>query len=194
MEVRVRTSRVRPRNRSRVSGIVESDFSRRYFRRFEAKIFSASARVLEDRLLERLTSLVNDPHDPQVTSVHLTAEEGALPLLSVVLMVDRQRQRGERCLASLLKQSIISKMEIILIDFAGPSEVPLPGASHEKVRLVRLRRGMRYGDAKAVGFLAARGKYAGFFEEHCLADSGWAEEIVEGFSFGAVAVSGEIRN
>ncbi|MFN8533201.1 MAG: glycosyltransferase [Dehalococcoidia bacterium] len=115
------------------------------------------------------------------------------PVLSIVLMVDRRRHRGARALASLLNQSIVDDLEIILLDF-GEGAPPLAGSFDPPVRMVRLRRGLDYGRAKTIGVLAARAPIVAFVEEHCVYAPGWAAAIVAAFGSGVGAVTGEVRS
>lgn len=115
--------------------------------------------------------------------------------MSVVLMVDRRRERGARALASLLRQTILERLEIVLLDFGGPTVAPLPGTADPHVRMIRLRRGLPYGFAKLIGFRAARAPVVAFVEEHCRYAPQWAEAILAEFHDSAVgAVCGEMHN
>jgi glycosyltransferase involved in cell wall biosynthesis len=115
--------------------------------------------------------------------------------MSLVLMVDRRRERAARALASLLRQTILDRLEIVLLDFGGPAVAPVPGADHPRVRLIRLRRGLPYGFAKLIGFRAARAPVVGFLEEHCRYAPRWAEAILAEFHDCTVgAVCGEMHN
>ncbi|MCS6801884.1 MAG: glycosyltransferase [Chloroflexota bacterium] len=119
----------------------------------------------------------------------------APPAMSVVLLVDRRRERGARALGSLLRQTVIDRLEIVLLDFGGPRIPPLPGSEHPRVRTIRLRRGLPYGVAKLIGFRAARAPLVAFTEEHCLYSAQWAEALLAEFADSRVgAVSGEMHN
>jgi hypothetical protein len=116
------------------------------------------------------------------------------PAMTIALMVDRRRERGARALKSLLRQSAIDRLEIVLLDFGGPQAAPLPGSSHPNVRTIRLHRGLPYGVAKALAVRAARAPVVAFVEEHCRYSSRWAAAILAEFSDGVGAVTGEVYN
>lgn len=101
------------------------------------------------------------------------------PELSVILVVGGQRERAAAALRSLLEQSAIDRMEILLFDL-GPEECsPLPGSDHPLVRMTRGGREYLLAGARARGIRAARAPVISFVEEHCLVQPGWAEAILQ---------------
>src|SRR4051812_38020324 len=113
------------------------------------------------------------------------------PELSVIVMVDKQRQRGAECLQALLAQSILNQMEIILIDF---DDVPLPGSDHPNVCVIRQPRTITFGAAKAAGVRHSHAPIIAFVEEHVRVFPGWAEAVVAAHKERYAAISGEIHN
>ncbi len=59
------------------------------------------------------------------------------PALSVILVIGGQRERERRALQSLLGQSAIDRMEILLYDLGPVDCPPIPGSDHPRVRLTR---------------------------------------------------------
>lgn len=116
------------------------------------------------------------------------------PCISIVLIVDRQRQRAERCLQALLGQTMVDRMEILLIDLAAERSGPLSGSRHPSVRPLPASRSLSIGELQASGVLAARAPVVAFLEEHCVAHPGWAEATVEALRSDVAAVGGERRN
>ena len=114
--------------------------------------------------------------------------------MTVILMVDRRRERGARALRSLLEQSCIGQLEVLLIDLAGRQAKPLAGSDHPAVRRVFLPHGTGYGDAKARGVALARAPIVTFFEEHCVAAAGWAEAILKAQDGPFAGVGGEAHD
>jgi len=100
--------------------------------------------------------------------------------LSVVLVVGGQRERAAAALRSLLDQSAIDRMEILLFDLGPEGSPVLPGSEHPQVRLTR-RCGQKHGlaAARADGIRAARSPVIGLIEEHALALPGWAAAMIE---------------
>jgi hypothetical protein len=118
--------------------------------------------------------------------------EAAPPLLSVVLVMDAQRERGEAALRSLLAQALGERMEILLLDFAADRPAPA-GGDHPSVRRIPMKRGASYGTTLAAGVEAARAPVVAFVEEHVRVLPGWAEAIIEAHRGPWAAVCGEVH-
>lgn len=114
--------------------------------------------------------------------------------MSVVLVVDQQRERGARCLRSVLEQSIVDRLEVLLVDLAAPDAGPLRGSDDPRVRVLRLPATASFGELHAEGVLRARAPIVAFLEEHCVALPGWAEALVRTHRGPAAAVGGERHN
>ena len=61
-----------------------------------------------------------------------------IPRMTVLLMVDQQRERGAHCLQSILAQSNIDEIEILLYDNAAETNGPLAGSEHPSVRVLAI--------------------------------------------------------
>ena len=116
------------------------------------------------------------------------------PAVSVIVMVDGQRERGARCLQSILSQSIIDEMEVLLLDFAPPDTPPMRGSEHPSVRVVRMGDTIEFGGARALGVQMARAPIVAFLEEHVIARPGWAEALVRAHRGGWAGVGPEVHN
>jgi len=116
------------------------------------------------------------------------------PRISAIVMVDGQRQRGERCLQSILGQSIIDDIEVLLFDFAPASVARLPSSSHRAIRLLRLNYTIGYGPARGLAVRMARAPIVAFLEEHVLVRPGWAEAMLEAHAGGWAGVGPEVYN
>ena len=101
------------------------------------------------------------------------------PELSVILVVDGQRERAAAALRSLLEQSPVDRMEILLFDLGPEGCRPLPNSDHPSVRMTRAGREYLLAGARARGVRVARAPIVAFIEEHCLAQPGWAEAIIQ---------------
>lgn len=100
------------------------------------------------------------------------------PELSAVLVVGGQRERAAAALRSLLEQSAIDRMEILLLD-VGPEDCrALPGSEHPRVRMMRRGREFLLAAARTEGVRKANAPVVALVEEHCLAHPGWAEAII----------------
>ena len=96
---------------------------------------------------------------------------------------------------SLRHQTMIDRMEILVVDSSAPGTPPLRGSDHPSVRTVKLSRdGTTMAEARATGVRAARAPLVGFLDEHSLALTGWAEALVEAHAGPWAGVGGEIYN
>ena len=109
-------------------------------------------------------------------------------------MVDGQRERGARCLQSILSQSIIDEMEVLVFDFAPPEVPPLRGSEHPSVRVVRVDRALTFGGARAFSVRMARAPIVAFLEEHVVVSPGWAEALLKAHRAGWTGVGPEMHN
>lgn len=100
------------------------------------------------------------------------------PELSVILVVGGQRKRAAAALRSLLEQSAIDRMEVLLFDLGPEESPPLAGSDDDRVRITRYTPEFLLGRARAEGVRAAKAPVVTFLEEHCLAQPGWAEAMI----------------
>lgn len=105
-------------------------------------------------------------------------QRAGTPALSVILAVGGQRERAAAALRSLLEQSAGDQMEILLFDLGPKDCAPLAGSEDHRVRTTRYSSVALLGDARAEGIRAAKAPVVGLFEEHCLAQPGWAEAMI----------------
>lgn len=116
------------------------------------------------------------------------------PLMSVVIIAGSQRERASRCLQSILGQSIVDRMEVLVMDCASPPTPPLAGSEHPNVRVFHLSPQMLYSQARAQAASLARAEIVAFIEEHCLALLGWAEALIRAHEGPWAGVGCEIHN
>jgi len=116
------------------------------------------------------------------------------PALSVILIIADQRERARLSLQSLLRQSLIDHMEVMLFDRGKPGTAPLPESNHDRVRQIRVEQGVDAGWLRAEGVRQARAPLVAFLEEHCLAFPNWAEAILKAFEGPWAGVGPEIYN
>jgi glycosyltransferase involved in cell wall biosynthesis len=103
------------------------------------------------------------------------------PGLSVILIIAGQRERARLSLKSLLRQSLIDQMEIIVVDCSQPGTPPIPGSDHPSVRIIRVAPRPLTGWVRAEAVRAARAPLVAFLEEHAWVFPGWAEGFVKAF-------------
>lgn len=113
--------------------------------------------------------------------------------LTVVIMVDSQRERCAWALESLCKQSAVDRMEILLLDFGTPDQPLVRGSEHPAVRRIGADATMGYGRALATAVGEARAPVVAFVEEHVVVLDGWAQALIDAHRGPWAAVCGEIR-
>lgn len=113
------------------------------------------------------------------------------PELSVILVVGGERERAAAALRSLLDQSVIDRMEILVYDL-GPEGCPLlAGSDDRRVRTTRYGPETQLGDTRAEGVRTAKAPIVALMEEHCLAQAGWADAMIRAHQGPWAAVGGE---
>ena len=105
-------------------------------------------------------------------------EETEAPQLSVILVIGGQRERAAAALRSLLEQSIVHCMEVLLFDLGPENCAAVTGSDHPSVRMTRGGPKDFLATARVEGIHAARSPIVCFMEEHCEVQSGWAEAIL----------------
>lgn len=116
-----------------------------------------------------------------------------MPDLSVLLVVGERRDRAVRALASLLAQSAVDRLEVLLLDCAPGEIPPLPGSDHPAVRTIRIPPGTYFSAAKTLGVREASAPAVAFLEEHVTALPGWAEALIEAHRGPWAGVGGEVH-
>jgi hypothetical protein len=116
-----------------------------------------------------------------------------LPTLSVVLIVDAQRERGGWALAAVLSQKLSGRLEVLLFDFGHAEHPPLAGSDHRDVRVIPARRGTGCGETMAAAVSATRAPVIAFIEEHVVVLEGWAEAIQRAHEGPWAAVCAEVH-
>jgi hypothetical protein len=96
---------------------------------------------------------------------------------------------------SILHQSSIERLDVLLVDCSLPGTPALAGSEHPSVRTIHLpREGTTMAQARAEGVRRARAPLVAFLDEHSFALAGWMEAIVEAHRGPWAAVGGEIYN
>jgi len=113
-------------------------------------------------------------------------------MISIVIPVHNERQRLDRCLAALRRQSARPDLEIVVVDDGSTDE----GVEHLEASGVRVVRQANQGPAAArnTGAASARGDILLFIDADCVADVDWLREMIRPFEDGeVVAVKGAYR-
>ncbi len=113
------------------------------------------------------------------------------PRISVVIPVQNEADKIERCLEAVLSQSL-KPHEVIVVD--GHST----DGTIEKVEKFPVK--LRYegyhtrGGARQVGMENAQGEYVAFTDASCIPGKNWLQNLVKEFSEGVIGVGGQTRN
>ena len=119
------------------------------------------------------------------------------PVATVVIVIDKWRDRAELSLGSILRQGNVAELEILLVDLSSSATPAVPGSDHPNVKVVRMPDALRrstWGEVRAEAVRMARGPFVLFLEEHSAALPGWAEATIAALNDGYVAVSGQVVN
>jgi len=100
------------------------------------------------------------------------------PELSAIVVVGNTRERAQLSLESLYAQTIADRMEMIVIDLKTRDVPELSTSTRIPTRYVTLGRDATWGHARARAARMATAPVVAFIEDHCTADSGWAEALV----------------
>lgn len=114
--------------------------------------------------------------------------------LTVVLAVGARRDRAVGCLASILAQEPIDRLEVLLFELGPEGVAPLPGSDHPSVRVLRRPPDTLYSAAKAEGVRVASAPVVAFIEEHVRAHPGWAAALIEAHRGPWAGVGPEVHN
>ncbi|HYO88766.1 MAG TPA: glycosyltransferase [Candidatus Limnocylindrales bacterium] len=104
--------------------------------------------------------------------------------MTVVLMVDRQRERGARALKSILAQTALDRLCVLLYDFAADVLPPIAGSEHPAVTVVPLHYPSSIGSVRLDAFQRATTPIVAFLEEHTRAYPDWAAALLRRFDGG----------
>jgi hypothetical protein len=100
------------------------------------------------------------------------------PALSAVTVVGSQRARAERTLAGLAEQTVVDRIESVIVDVAptGTARLAVP----ENLRVNYLSRpGIAHGIDRAEGVRNAVAPIVALIEDHAVPAPGWAEALIE---------------
>ena len=114
------------------------------------------------------------------------------PDLSVVVVVGPLRERAAGCLASLLAQDTVARMEVLLIDLRTDLP-PVAGAEHCAVVTLPMPPDTSFAEARVTAIRAARGAVVALVEEHSRALPGWAAAVLGAHADGWAAVASEMH-
>ena len=100
------------------------------------------------------------------------------PELTAVLIAGVCRDRAQRVLAALGRQTVADRMEIVVVDIA-PEDVPrLDAPTNVPANYLSRPDIARWGSARLEAVEAARTPILAFIEDHCFPRTDWAEHVL----------------
>jgi hypothetical protein len=103
-----------------------------------------------------------------------------MPRLTVGLIAGELRNRAERSLEHLLRQTALDQIEIVVID-VRPQKGDFAGADHPRVRYFHRPDLSYYCEMQVELVMQARAPLVAFIEDHSYAVPGWAAAILKTF-------------
>jgi len=113
------------------------------------------------------------------------------PLISVIVPTRDRPRALTHCLASLAAQTVIDRLEVIVVDDGslGAAKIASIAASSGRTRLIR-RDGGGPAAARNAGAREARGSFLCFTDDDCAPLADWAERLAGALEDGADAAAG----
>jgi GT2 family glycosyltransferase len=117
------------------------------------------------------------------------------PALSAVTVVSSQRERAERTLAGLTQQTVVDRIESVVVDAAPPGTPRLTIPNGLRVNYLS-RPGIAHGADRAEGVRHAVAPIVALIEDHAVPAPEWAEALIEAHRgpWGAVGYAFAIRH
>lgn len=109
------------------------------------------------------------------------------PVLSVVLVIGKMRQRGERSLKAILEQETEGPIEVLVVD-TTPEHARIRGGEASNVVYLEYPEAPSFAHAKLFAFSRMSADRVAFVEDHAFVEPGWANGVLKGFETGAEVV------
>lgn len=112
------------------------------------------------------------------------------PALTVVLIIDKHRERAERMLRSVLDQDIADQISVLVYDRASQTARDLPEFHVPNVIYEAVDRKATLGQLQKQAILTTSSDVLAFIEEHVSVPPGWARESLRRHAEGYAGVTG----
>jgi len=112
------------------------------------------------------------------------------PALTVVLVVDKYRDRAQRLMRSVLDQDIADQINILVYDRANQIACDLPEFHAPNVIYEAVDRSVTLGQLQKRAILTNSSDVLAFIEEHSAVPLGWARESLRRHAEGYAGVTG----
>lgn len=121
-------------------------------------------------------------------------EQTVRPRISVVIASVNGPNYVDECLASLERQTLKDRAEVIVADCCGNGVTELVRRKYPRVRLISFAERRPIPELRAVGMKNARGEIIAITEDHCLAEPHWYERILAAHEAHFGAIGGAVEN
>jgi glycosyl transferase family 2 len=98
--------------------------------------------------------------------------------LAVVMVAGECRDRVQRALDALCRQTAIDALEIAVVDVAGDRARELTAPCGAPVRIIRRPGEESWAEARRAGLEGTAAPLVAFVEEHCFVEPDWAEALL----------------
>jgi len=115
------------------------------------------------------------------------------PRLTIGLICGPHRDRGSWALGSLLRQTAINDLRIIVADCASPDSAEIEGCDHPVVQVIKRPSSYNLGAIRAEIVDMAKTPLVGFLEEHAIAFPKFAAGLIATHEQDWAAVAPEVR-
>ena len=117
----------------------------------------------------------------------------AKPLLAAGVICGPHRDRAEGALSSLLRQSALDRMEVVVVDCASSGAAPIAGCDHPRVRVLERPGNYDLGKSRVEVIEATTAPLVWFLEEHSVAFPACAQALIGAHAEDWAAVAPEVR-
>lgn len=114
--------------------------------------------------------------------------------LAVLMVAGRRRERAQRVLEALERQTCGDRFEVLVADRASESPQALRPPEGISTRIFPIDDSASWGEARAMALEQAQAPLVAFIEDHCYPSAEWAAAILEAHSRGWVAVGYAFTN
>ena len=102
-------------------------------------------------------------------------------IVSAIMITGTCRKRAQRSLDALYGQTIIDKMEIIIVDLAATDSQPFTYSQNIRISIIPMPKNTSWASARMTAVKKATGEIVAFIEDHSFAEPDWAEQVSREF-------------
>ena len=114
--------------------------------------------------------------------------------LAILMIAGRRRERSQRVLEALERQTCRDRLEIVVADMASESPQVLVPPEGISTQIFPIDARTSWGEARAMVLQQAQAPLVAYIEDHCYPSTAWAAAILEAHSRGWAAVGYAFTN